>query len=170
MTEKVDLRAVLRKVDEECAAIDRVLIGKEAAQDDKRRDGKRGSCWRSRRFESSNRMACNILAVFMGLAITVVFGSTPIITFTFANTAWGKIHLDANAPSKTVLAVVLCFTTTAVGFGFAMAATALMCLKYRLDLLCRLAHAILAVFVSLCFGALLSIWVLVWLIPLIAHD
>ena len=168
LDEKGDLRAVLRRVDEECAAIDKILVGDDHRTAASEAGYANQSLWKSRSRET-NRTTCYILAVLMGLAFTLVFISMPIMTFTFVNQASGAVYLEANAPSRLVFGVIVSLPIVAVGFSFSMATAALMSIRYGWNLTGRPRNAALAVAAGLGVGGSLDVWTLFWLMPLVIH-
>ena len=168
--EKLSLKTVLSRLDEECAAIDNILIkdsdGNTLVEADPLDDKEKYAVSK----QPVNTSAFNLLAGLLAFAIAITFVATPFMTFTFANADWGKIYLSEQAPSKLAFAILLSMPTVAIGFGLSIAALALLSLKYNWSLARQQRIAGAAVSLSLFMGAFLTVWVLIWVMPLINHD
>jgi hypothetical protein len=167
-TEKINLRTVLTRLDEECAAIDKVLIrdadgktlvGTESPQE---KDHARKP--------HVNQVACRIMGVFMAVAMILVFISTPLMTFIFADADEGKIYLHENAPSKTGFALMLSIPVILVGSIFGVAMISVVSHKRGWNPLRTTSEAVILVVGGLVVGGVLDAWVLAWLLPLVGHD
>jgi hypothetical protein len=167
-TEKINLKTVLTRLDEECAAIDKVLIrdsvdktllGAESLQE----------------MGPTNKpviaeAACNVIRVFMVLAVMLICISTPLMTSMFAGQDRGKIYLAEKAPSKIALAAMLSLPAVSVGFLFGVAVVSLALHERGWNPFRTTSEAIGAVVFGLVVGATLDVWVLAWLMPLVEHH
>ena len=167
-SEKVNLKTVLAKLDEECATIDKILIqdaqGKTIVDSfvEKENSG--------RREHSVDRTACTLLGSFLFFAVIMTFVATPLLTFTFANADWGRIYLDQHTPSKVIFVVLLSVPAISVGFVFAMAIWTWMAIRNGWQILVRRRDAALMVGLSLFIGVAFDVWVLAWVLPLVDHS
>ena len=109
------------------------------------------------------------LTILLALATIAIFVSAPVLTFIFARAAWGGIVLRAEAAAKTVFGVLLAVLAMAVGVVLACAvAGAVVANKGRVLVTDKNAAIIgAAAFTS---GAILTGWVLAWVLPVVTHG
>lgn len=169
---KLNLKTVLTRLDEECAAIDKVLLR------DSDGNTSNGACTMQSDDQTHvakgrhmvDKVACNVLGTLLVFATTMAFVGTPLMTFIFANKDWGKILINENAPSKTTFAFILSIPVVSVGFSLTVAAVTALALRNGWTFLRRRRNAMIVVFSALLAGLFLDLWVLVWLLPLVDHG
>jgi hypothetical protein len=173
-TERLDLKTVLTRLDEECAAIDKVLLNQDAdgntivastastIQDEEKHND-------TREKPSTSKATGTLLGALLALSFAGVFISAPLLTFVFAGGEQGRIILPSQAPSKTAFAAMLAVPITLIGFVFALATMEFLYLRNNWNLFRRRRHLVLLVLLGGFWGAFLDMWVLVWLMPLVRH-
>lgn len=179
-SEKVSLKNVLARLDEECATIDKILIrdtdGKTLVDVESRHveveprhdEDKKAVAYSAPR-PLVNQEACKLLGSMLAISVAFTLTATPIMTILFARSEWGPIVIDENAPSRLAFAIALSIPAISVGFAFAMAAMALASLRNGYSFVQHYGRAWINAGLAVFAGIVLAIWVLAWVLPLTRH-
>lgn len=159
------LAEVLASIDEECRMVDRALKIEAALRDEVGGPDERTLC-DEKAHVSEN--AAKALTILLAVAAIVIFVSAPVLTFVFAQDAWGGIVLPAEAASKAVLGVLLTIVAMAVGMVLAGAIAADLAVNKGRILMTGRSVA-MAGGAAFTLGVLLTGWVLAWVLSLVSH-
>lgn len=159
------LAEVLAKIDEECKAVDRALEVEAAYRNKFEESDEQTLCEEKLQV---NERAVKALTILLAAAAIPIFVSAPVVTFVFAQTARGGIVLQKEAASKAALGVILAILAMAIGMVSAGAiAGAVAAHKGQILLTGKTVGMIVAV--GFMIGAVLTGWVLAWILPLTSH-
>lgn len=160
-----NLAEVLARIDEECKAVDRALQIEAAYRNKFEESDERTLCGEKPQI---NERAAKALTILLAMAATVIFVSAPVMTFVFAQAAWGGIVLHNEAPSKAALGVLLAILAMAMGVVLAGAAAGAVAANKGRALLTS-KNVGTTVVAGFTIGAVLTGWVLGWVLPLVSH-
>ena len=162
------LASVLSSIDEECKTIDQALrletsiLGSPGDSEQQTAYGETDKSIRDR------QLAASIFLVILAIGVVAMIVSVPVFTFVFAQPSWGGIQLPAEAPSRTAFGAVLGVICMPTGMVWPIAIAGVMSAKKGWPVLTRKNAAIVGAS-SIATGAILTGWVLAWVLPLVKH-
>ena len=173
--ERPSLREVLKKIDEECATIDRI-VSEENNTTTALRDVEGSSSeddGEKRKLAppvSIKRARANFLSTILTLATIVIFVWPPMMAYVFGSKEWGRIMLKKEAPSLGVLGVLLAIPLLLISMSLLASIHAIEELKENRNVLYQRHKVLWLAMGGLSFGIFLDIWFLVWFLPVMWHE
>ena len=164
--EKPNLEEVLKKIDEECATIEKLVTGVDGGASIVDPTSMAVSLNENgQMLKTVDEARAELMLVLLIIAIIVTFAWPPMMTFLFANKDWGKIRLKAGAPSITTFASLLAVPTILVSMSIVVSFWTVYELKKRRNLLQQVHKLVCLAIGGFGFGMCITTWVLLWLLP-----